>query len=97
MTFHHEKIIILLIVPSAEEIKDASMIVPQALMASVLLNVTLVFVVVVTLCFTIGDPAEVLKSSTGYPFIQVFYNATNSYAGTGIMTAVIIIMLSACG
>ena len=87
----------MLTVASAEEIKDASMTVPQALMASVLLNVTLVFVVVITLCFTIGDPAEVLKSATGYPFIQVFYNATNSYAGTNIMTAIVIIMLSACG
>ena len=65
-------------------------------MGSVVVNVTLVFIVVVTLCFTLGDAASVLASPTGYPFIQVFYNATNSYAGTNVMTAIIIVMLSAC-
>jgi len=65
-------------------------------MGSVLLNVILVFIVVVTLCFTLGDATSVLESPTGYPFIQVFYNATQSYAGTNVMTAIIIVMLSAC-
>ena len=65
-------------------------------MGSVILNITLVFVMVVTLCFTLGDAASVLVSPTGYPFIQVFYNATQSYAATNVMTAIIIIMLSAC-
>lgn len=80
----------------AEEIEDASVTLPRAIMGSVILNVTLVFIVVVTLCFTIGDAASVLASPTGYPFIQVFYNATQSYAATNVMTAIIIIMLSAC-
>ena len=65
-------------------------------MGSVILNVTLVFVVVVTLCFTLGDAASVLASPTGYPFIQIFYNATQSYAATNVMTAIIVVMLSAC-
>jgi choline transport protein len=65
-------------------------------MGSVVLNVCLVFIVVVTICFTIGDQAAVLASATGYPFIQVFFNATQSYAATNVMTAIIIVMLSAC-
>lgn len=65
-------------------------------MSSVLLNCTLVFVVIVTLCFTIGDQTSVLASPTGYPFIQVFFNATQSYAGTNILTALIILMLGIC-
>jgi amino acid transporter len=65
-------------------------------MGSVVVNVTLVFIVVITLCFTLGDADSVLASPTGYPFIQVFYNATQSYAGTNVMTAIIIVMLSAC-
>ena len=80
----------------AEEIKDASVTLPRAIMGSVILNITLVFIVVVTLCFTIGDATAVLASPTGYPFIQVFYNATQSYAGTNVMTAIIIIMMAAC-
>ena len=65
-------------------------------MGSVLLNVTLVFVVIVTLCFCLGDATDVSASATGYPFIQVFYNVTQSYAATNIMTAIMIIMLAAC-
>lgn len=65
-------------------------------MGSVLLNITLVFIVIVTLCFCLGDAANVSASATGYPFIQVFYDATQSYAGTNVMTAIIIIMLAAC-
>ncbi|KIX02539.1 uncharacterized protein Z518_08480 [Rhinocladiella mackenziei CBS 650.93] len=80
----------------SEEIKDASVTLPRAIMGSVVVNITLVFVVIVTVCFTLGDAASVLASPTGYPFIQVFYNATQSYAGTNVMTAIIIIMLSAC-
>jgi choline transport protein len=80
----------------AEEIKDASVTLPRAIMASVVLNVTLVFIVIVTVCFTIGDQAEVAATPTFYPFIQMFYNATQSYAGTNVMTAIIIIMFAAC-
>jgi hypothetical protein len=40
-------------------------------MASVVLNVTLVFIVIVTVCFTIGDQAEVAATPTFYPFIQM--------------------------
>jgi len=65
-------------------------------MGSVLVNVTLVFIVVVTICFTIGDVDDVAASLTGYPFIQLFFNATQSYAGTNVMVAIIVVMLSAC-
>lgn len=80
----------------SEEIKDASVTLPRAIMGSVLLNVTLVFLVIVTICFTLGDAASVAATPTFYPFIQVFYNATRSYAATNVMTAIIIVMLSAC-
>ena len=34
----------------------------------------------------------VLTTPTGYPFIQIFFNSTKSYAGTNAMTAIIIIL-----
>lgn len=50
-----------------------------------------------TFVFCIGDIDEVLASPTYEPFIQVFYNATQSYAGATIMTFIIMLMLtSAC-
>ncbi|KAF1956444.1 amino acid transporter-like protein [Byssothecium circinans] len=80
----------------SEEIKDASIILPRAIMGSVVLNVTLVLTLIITLCFTLGDPAEALASPTGYAFIQVFYNATQSVAGTSVLTFIVIFMMSVC-
>lgn len=50
---------------------------------------------VITLCFTLGNVKSILATPTGYPFIQVFYNATGSYAATNVMTAIIVIVFTA--
>lgn len=51
----------------------------------------------VTFIFCLGDLNEVLSSPYGEPCIAVFFNATQSYAGTTVMTVILVIMLtSAC-
>jgi choline transport protein len=81
----------------SEEIKDASIVLPKAIMWAALLNGSLGFVMVITFCFTLGDIFAILDTPTGYPFIQVFYNATGSNVGTSIMTAILIVNItSAC-
>ncbi|KAL9059668.1 MAG: hypothetical protein Q9206_001371 [Seirophora lacunosa] len=75
----------------SEEIKDASNTLPRALLWGVALNAVLGYVVVITLCFTITDPTALLGSTTGFPFIQLFYNVTNSRVGTHIMTTIIVV------
>ncbi|KAK5075826.1 hypothetical protein LTR70_009917 [Exophiala xenobiotica] len=80
----------------SEEIKDASITLPRAIMGSMALNATLVFLMSVTLIFTLGDVDSILETTTGYPFIQVFYNTTQSYAAANTMTALIIVLLTAC-
>ncbi|KAF1964473.1 putative GABA permease, partial [Bimuria novae-zelandiae CBS 107.79] len=80
----------------SEEIRDASITLPRAIMGSVMLNVTLVFTIIITISFTLGDPADVLASPTGYAFIQTFYDATGSLAGASVMTFIVIFMLSVC-
>lgn len=81
----------------SEEVQDASRVLPKALIWSVAPNGLMAIVMGATFIFCIGDVAEVLASPTHQPFIQVFYNATQSYAGATIMTSIIIIMLtSAC-
>lgn len=86
----------MLILSIAEEIQDASVTLPRAIMWSVAANGTLAFVMGITLAFTLGDVNSLFASVTRQPFIQVFYNATRSYAGTNVMVAVVIIMLTAC-
>ncbi|KAH1568396.1 hypothetical protein KXX17_001901 [Aspergillus fumigatus] len=79
----------------SEEIKDAAETLPKAMMSAVAVNGVLGFVMVVTLCFTLGDVDSILSTPTGFPFIQIFYNTTNSYAATNTMTAVLVITLTA--
>lgn len=64
-------------------------------MSSVAVNGILGFIMLVTLCFTLGEVEQVLDSSTGFPFIQIFYNTTGSLAATNAMTAVLIVTLTA--
>ncbi|KAL8691202.1 MAG: hypothetical protein Q9224_004231 [Gallowayella concinna] len=75
----------------SEEIKDASNTLPRAMMWGVALNAILGYIVIFTLCFTITDPAALLDSPTGFPFIQLFFNVTKSYTGTHIMSVIIVI------
>ena len=65
-------------------------------MWSVALNSFMGFIMAVTLIFTLGDVTSILETPTGYPFIQVFYDATQSLAATNVMTAIIIICLTSC-
>lgn len=65
-------------------------------MGSVIVNTTLTLIMIVTLCFTLGNVDDILASPTGYPFIQVIFNATQSYVGTNILVAIVAIMLAFC-
>jgi amino acid transporter len=64
-------------------------------MTSVTVNAVLGFIMLVTLCFTLGDVNDILSSATGYPFIQIFYNTTGSYAATNALTAILVLTLTA--
>jgi amino acid transporter len=77
----------------AEEVKNASTIVPWCMITTILLNGFLGFATVVVFCFCLGDLTTDLASPTGYDFIQVFYSATNSNAGTSVMTAILITLV----
>lgn len=76
--------------------EDSGRTLPRSIMWSVYLNGTMGFIMAITMCYCLGDVTEVLKTETGYPFIQVFYNATQSYAATNVMVTIIIITITAC-
>jgi amino acid transporter len=78
---------------AAEEIKNASETLPRSITTGVAVNGILGFVMVVTLCFTVNDVNAVIATPTGYPFIQVFFNTTQSYTATNVMTTIIIAVL----
>ncbi|GAT24665.1 amino acid permease [Aspergillus luchuensis] len=74
----------------AEEVVNASVIVPWCMIATIMLNGVLGFAMVLAFLFCVGDLDAALDSATGYDFIEVFFNATKSHAGTSIMTAIVI-------
>lgn len=80
----------------AEELQNASKSLPRAMIATMLINGALGFVMLVTVCMFMGDVEALLATPTGQPFIQVFYDATGSRAGATVMT-VIMIVIVACG
>lgn len=80
----------------SEELQDASITMPKAIMWTVGPNAAFGFLMAVTLIFTLGDIDEVLATTTGQPFIQVFYNGTRSLVGTNFMVAIVIVCLTSC-
>ncbi|KAI4227537.1 MAG: hypothetical protein LQ349_006694 [Xanthoria aureola] len=54
------------------------------------LNGSLGFAMALAVLFCLGDPEQVLETATGFPFIQVFYNGTQSKASTSVMTSIVI-------
>ncbi|KAL8683006.1 MAG: hypothetical protein Q9186_001001 [Xanthomendoza sp. 1 TL-2023] len=77
----------------SEEVKNASEVLPKAILMGVGVNAILGYLCVFTLCFTITDIPRLLDSKTGFPFLELFISVTKSNAGTAVMTAIIIITL----
>ena len=77
----------------AEEVRHASFVVPWAIVSSILLNGVLGFAMIIAFSFTLGDLETDLESPTEYNFIQAFYGATKSLAGSSVMTAIIIALV----
>ena len=81
----------------SEEILDASRIVPRSMITTAILNAILGFVMIITYCFCITDLDTALNSPTGYPFIEVFYQATGSKAGATAMVCIpLVLLVAAC-
>ena len=81
----------------SEEIHNASIIVPWALMLSLLINGILGFAMVLALMFCIGDVEAALdpQMTLGYPFLEIFLQAVNSTAGACLMASLVV--LGVCG
>lgn len=75
----------------SEEVKNASRVVPQVIMLSVAINGCLGFGMLITVLFCVGNPKDVLNSSTGYPFMEIFYEATNSLPGSLAMCSIVLV------
>lgn len=65
------------------------------MVGSVVANGVIGFVYCLVLLFSLGDLTELLESPTGFPFMQLFLNVTNSSAGATILTLIICLIATA--
>ena len=76
-----------------EEIRNASTIVPYALIASIGINGTLGFAMLIAILFCIGDIDNALSTPTLYPFMEIFYQAVQSLGGATAMSTLVLLMM----
>lgn len=75
----------------AEEIQNASLIVPRSMFTSVMLNGIFGFGALMAMLFSLTDVEAALQSPTGYPFLYIFQSAAG-VRGATVMAACIICM-----
>ncbi|KAK5696833.1 hypothetical protein LTR97_008137 [Elasticomyces elasticus] len=79
----------------AEETHDASMTIPKAMIASFLINGTLVFAMMMTYIFTLVDYDSIVNSREGHlgiPYLRAFANSTNSIPAGAALAALIVVL-----
>ncbi|KAI8943864.1 hypothetical protein NX059_001836 [Plenodomus lindquistii] len=81
----------------AEEVRNASYVIPRAMMWTWLGNGLMGWIMAITFCFCVGDTMSILMTPTGVPVIQVFLNTTGSTAGAnGLVSMLLVIGIFAC-
>ena len=81
----------------SEEITNAAVNVPRSMVVSCIINGILGFGMLIALIFCLGDPNAALQAqqTIGFPFIEIFVQATRSNGGSTCMTAIIIALVFA--
>ncbi|KXT18960.1 hypothetical protein AC579_8709 [Pseudocercospora musae] len=81
----------------AEELEDASYILPRAMFSAAIINYITGFVTTVTFMFTLGNLEDIPASSTGQPWVAVMYKITGSKAATITLVILMTVMYFFCG
>ncbi|KAI6837645.1 amino acid transporter [Hortaea werneckii] len=80
----------------AEEVENAALNIPRAILGAMLFNGGVGFIMMVTTLYCLGDVETVLNTATGFPFIQIFYDSVGNVAGATVMSAVVLALTWAC-
>ncbi|KAF1984429.1 amino acid transporter [Aulographum hederae CBS 113979] len=81
----------------AEEVSNAAINIPRAITAGMIINGCIGFAMMVTALYCLGpDVDSILDSPTGFPFLQIFYNAVGTRGGAVAMGAIVLILTWAC-
>jgi amino acid transporter len=78
----------------SEELEDASIQLPRAMMFATVLNGVLGIMMMITFCFCILDIDQVIgDSASQFPVMQIVLAATESYAATCVLGSLLIVLL----
>ncbi|KAI9685415.1 MAG: hypothetical protein M1822_004546 [Bathelium mastoideum] len=80
----------------AEEIPNAAIVIPRTIVGSMLLNGVMGLGITVVMIFSLGDVDAITNTPTGYPFIGVIYQATNSAAATTVLSSLVVLSVFFC-
>jgi choline transport protein len=79
----------------SEEVRNAPTVIPKMLVQTIVINGTIAFAFVLALLFSVGDVDKDLQSPTGYPIMEIFYQATGSAkAATAMQSAISLVGLA---
>ncbi|KAI0116467.1 amino acid transporter [Nemania sp. FL0031] len=80
----------------SEEIQNAAVIVPRAMVFTVILNGALGLGILIAVLFCVGDIEAALASPTGFPIMTIFEQGVRSVKGAQTMSAILTISIL-CG
>jgi hypothetical protein len=80
----------------AEEVSNAALNIPRAILGAMLINGAVGFIMMITILYCLGDIKSVLDTDTGFPFIQIFANSVRNTAGATVMTVIVLLLTWAC-
>ena len=80
----------------SEETRNASVVVPYSILTSIMLSGLMGFGMLLATLFCLGDSTAVLSTPTGFPFVEIYLQATDSMTGTAAIVLVMIVTLM-CG
>ncbi|KAM4066051.1 amino acid permease [Hirsutella rhossiliensis] len=75
-----------------EEVENPSVTVPKSIMISIVINGMMGLAIIIAMLYGATDIDRAIGSKSGYPFIEIFYQATGSMSGTAVLTSLILIM-----
>ncbi|KAJ9417949.1 amino acid permease-domain-containing protein [Fusarium oxysporum] len=79
-----------------EEVKNPSVAVPRSIMTSIVINGSMGLAIIIAMLYGATDIDKAISSATGYPSIEIIYQATGSMGGTAAITSFIITMSVSC-
>jgi amino acid transporter len=76
----------------SEEVRDAGLVIPRAMVISFFVNGFLGVIALVTFLFCIPSVYDALNDSTGYPILYVLRSSMSNETVTGLMAILLILM-----